>query len=164
MRNMKTKHCIISIGLVIAAFFSSCEKFLQLEPKDAIPDEAAIVDENSAEQAVRGLYRAVGDYTRSYVQLNLLAGGDVTYNNVGDPHLIIEHDYRADNSNFESPWAGAFRAINQANLIIQKLPTLADPLFSETRKNQLIGEASFLRALAYFDLVRVWGGVPLKLK
>ncbi len=163
VRYMKKENIVIAILFIVVMSLSACEKFLELTPKHAIPDDESIVDGNSAEQAVRGLYRAVGSYTQSYVQVNILAGGDATYNNVGDPHLIIAHDYRADNANFESPWAGIYRAINLANLVIQKLPTISDPGFSDAQKNQLIGEALFFRALAYFDLVRVWGGVPLKL-
>lgn len=142
---------------------ASCKKFLEVTPRHAIPDETAVVDKKSAEQALRGVYRAIGSYAQSYITLNILAGGDATYNNVGDPHLIIAHDYRADNSNFASAWGGIYKAINQINLVVHKVPVLNDPLLTEANKNQLLGEALFFRALAYFDLVRIWGGVPLKL-
>ncbi|MEJ0103410.1 MAG: RagB/SusD family nutrient uptake outer membrane protein [Bacteroidota bacterium] len=155
------------IGVILLAtaglLLASCKKFLDVEPKHAIPDETAIVDKNSAEQALRGVYREAGTYIQSYVQLNIFAGGDVTFNNVGDPHLVIAHDYRADNATIAGAWDGIYQAINQANVIIQKVPLLTDPLLTDESKNKLLGEALFFRALAYSDLVRVWGGVPLKL-
>jgi hypothetical protein len=151
--------CLIISGIAL----TSCENFLEVSPKNAVPNETAISDKKSAEQALRGVYRAIGSYKQSYITLNILAGGDATFNNVGDPHLIISHDYRADNSNINSPWSGAYKAINQANFVIQKVPALNDPLLTQANKNQILGEALFLRALAYFDLVRLWGGVPLKL-
>ncbi len=159
---MKKKYFIVFL-LLAGSLSNACEGFLEVSPKHAIPDDVAIVDANSAEQAVRGLYRAAGSYIQSYTLLNLLSGGDVTFNNVGDPHLIIAYNFRADNAYFDGTWGSAYRAINQANLVIQKLPLVSDPTLSDTRKNQLIGEAYFFRALAFFDLVRVWGGVPLKL-
>ncbi|RZM21529.1 MAG: RagB/SusD family nutrient uptake outer membrane protein, partial [Pedobacter sp.] len=154
---------VLTLSILVAMTTVSCKKFLEVTPKHAIPDETAVVDKKTAEQALRGLYRSVGSYAQSYANLSILAGGDATYNNVGDPHLIISHDFRADNSNIGSAWASIYKAINQANLIIHKVPSLSDPLLTEPVKNQLLGEALFFRALAYFDLVRIWGGVPLKL-
>lgn len=157
------KHILIVLALAMGMMNTSCEKFLEVTPKHAIEDELAIIDKKSAEQALRGVYRAVGNYQQSYITVNVLAGGDITFNNVGDPHLIISHDFRADNSNIGAAWAGIYKMINQANLLIDKVPTLTDPQFTEATKNQLLGEAIFFRALGYFDLVRLWGGVPLKL-
>jgi SusD family. len=161
---MKKQHILIIIiaGITIV-LMASCKKFLEVTPKHAIPDETAIIDKKSAEQALRGVYRAAGQYKQSYTILNVLAGGDATWNNVGDPHLIIAHDYRADNANLESVWNNVYRAINQANLVIEKVPTLEDQQLTQEDRNRLLGEALFFRAMGYFDLVRIWGGVPLKL-
>lgn len=162
--NMKRIYIsVLTLSILASMTTVSCKKFLEVTPKHAIPDETAIVDKKTAEQALRGLYRSVGNYGQTYTTLSILAGGDATYNNVGDPHLIISHDFRADNSNIGSAWASIYKAINQANLIIHKVPSLSDPLLTDPIRNQLLGEALFFRALAYFDLVRIWGGVPLKL-
>jgi hypothetical protein len=52
--------------------------------------------------------------------------------------------------------------IAQCNLIIEKIPTIA--FYDEAVKRRHTGEASFIRGLAYFYLVRFWGEVPLNLK
>src|SRR5215217_7627954 len=164
MKSIYKNTKLIALLLLSSVVVSSCKKFLEVAPKHAVPDESAIVDKRSAEQALRGVYRAFGSASQSYITLMLLAGGDATFNNVGDPHLVISHEYRSDNSSISAPWAAFFKAINQANLVIEKVPGLTDVTLTDADRKQLLGEALFLRAFAYFNLVRVWGGVPLKLK
>lgn len=66
------------------------------------------------------------------------------------------------NSFISDAWNAHYRLINQCNTVIEKIAAIN---FSDAnQKEQLIGEAKFLRALAYFNLVRVYGGVPLVTK
>jgi hypothetical protein len=59
-----------------------------------------------------------------------------------------------------STWQAAYFGINRANTVIDKVPAIEmDP----TRRNQIIGEAKFLRAMHYYILAGLFGGVPLKL-
>ena len=60
-----------------------------------------------------------------------------------------------------STWRNYYKAITRANALLEKIGT-ADA--SVTNKNRHTGEAEFLRALAYFDLVRIFGDVPLVTK
>ncbi len=76
---------------------------------------------------------------------------------------FISHNVRADNANIASAWNAIYATINRANHIIAKVPNVTDPLLTDALKNQLTGEAYFVRALAYFDLARTWGGVQLAL-
>lgn len=55
-------------------------------------------------------------------------------------------------------WSALYEGIKYANVVIVKVPDIA---MDEGLKNQYVGEAKFLRALYYFDLVRAWGGVPI---
>jgi hypothetical protein len=56
-------------------------------------------------------------------------------------------------------WNAYYRIIAQANLVIENVPKI-DPM-DEAQKNKVLGEAHFLRAWAYFAVVRLWGDVPL---
>lgn len=63
------------------------------------------------------------------------------------------------NSFISDAWNAHYRLINQCNTVLSRIPSVS---FSDaTQKDQLIGEAKFLRALAYFNLVRVYGDGPL---
>jgi hypothetical protein len=55
-------------------------------------------------------------------------------------------------------WQQHYAAIKKANVVLEKVPTVP---FDETLKERLLGEAKFLRALYYFNLVRLYGDVPL---
>jgi hypothetical protein len=61
----------------------------------------------------------------------------------------------------EGIYQAAYAGINRANSVIARVPTVP---MDETRRNQLVAEAKFLRALHYYNLAGLFGGVPLKLE
>ncbi|GAB3718692.1 RagB/SusD family nutrient uptake outer membrane protein [Spirosoma flavus] len=65
------------------------------------------------------------------------------------------------NSFISDAWNAHYRLINQCNTILSRIPSVN--FTDASQKDQLIGEAKFLRGLAYFNLVRVYGDVPLVL-
>ena len=70
------------------------------------------------------------------------------YNNTDDP----------TNPVMNSVWDGWYNVILRANIVTDNAPNVTDNVAD---KNESVGEAKFLRAWAYFDLVTMWGGVPL---
>jgi hypothetical protein len=68
----------------------------------------------------------------------------------------------ADNASIGPMWDQLYLAINRANVVISKVPGVPD--LSQAEKNDLRGQAFFLRALHYHNLVKFWGGVPLRLE
>jgi hypothetical protein len=150
---------VLLIGMV------SCKKFLDVSPDDAVLDEQTITDKASAENAVRGAYRsltAVGYYGNSF-QSDILMSGDVlTYTQSGSGQLQFQfHTVTADNNDVDAIWSAIYNSINLANHVITKLPTVSDNSLTQAYRNQLLGEAYFIRALSYFDLARTWGGVQI---
>ena len=114
---------IVLIAIALAATNFSCTKFLETVPKNAIPADDVIKDATSSEQALRGTYREIGGSGylgggSSFLELSLLAGGDVNFNNVGEAFNILNFKYRADNPYFAGAWAGLYSTINQANNVI----------------------------------------------
>lgn len=168
MRTKAIQHSLY-ILISVSVFSSSCGKFLQVEPKDSVSDEQTIVDGSSAETAVRGVYNSLGSngyYGFNFLSIGYFSGDNVVY--LG-PQIqnrqFTDHDVRADNSVLESVWLAAYSTINRANHVIAKVPGLvAEGSFSEQKKSQLIGEAYFVRALAYFDLARTFGGAQIVLQ
>jgi hypothetical protein len=74
---------------------------------------------------------------------------------VGD---IDDFSMTPTNKFCESLWSGHYNSIGAAN---QALAAMVDASISEKEKKQLIGELRFLRAYLYFNLVRMYGDVPL---
>jgi len=64
----------------------------------------------------------------------------------------------ATESNLSRWWNTLYEGIKRANVVIEKVP---DIVMEENLRNRYVGEASFLRAMFYFDLVRAWGEVPV---
>lgn len=155
---------------IILAFFTltSCEKFLDVAPRDEASDEVTIVDLNSAETAINGAYRALaagGYYGATFQFAIYLQGGDLAW---GDSRTVnrefIQNDVRSDNEEVEAVWVAIYRTINQANHVIEKVPAIPEQQIDNETRSRILGEACFIRGLAYFDLARTWGGAQLVLK
>lgn len=162
---MKTFRYILPILLSTQLF--ACKKFLQVAPKDVASDDQTIIDKASAETAVRGMYRSLADnayYGSSFQSNGYLQGDNLDWTDSRTVSLqFIQHNVRADNEEVASAWTAIYRTINRANYIIARIPEVTDAAFTQDARNQLQGEAYFVRALAYFDLARTWGGVQLVL-
>jgi len=161
----------IAITLIISAslVLTSCEKFLDVTPKELTSDEITITDENSAKTAVRGLYNQLGSngyYGYTFQTLGFFSGDNIQY--VGSQTVnqqLTNHDVKADLGAVSTAWAAIYNTINRANNILSKVPAIAvTSTFTDAIKNQLLGEAHFVRALSYFDLARTWGGVQIVLE
>lgn len=155
------------ILLIQFVLITSCEKFLDVAPRDSASDDNTIVDPASARTAVRGLYRSLADnnyYGNTFQANAYLQGGDLDWTDTRQVSLqFINHDVRADNSELQLAWTAIYNTINRANHIIAKVPNVQGTGFTDAERNSLVGEAYFVRALAYFDLVRTWGGVQITL-
>jgi hypothetical protein len=165
MRTYKIFKYIIPVLLITGLV--SCKKFLDVEPRNSVSDETTIVDKSSAETAVRGMYRALasdGYYGTSFQSIGYLSGDNLLRTGPGtDPSQFISHTVTSDNGAINSAWNAIYNTVNRANYIIAKLPGVTDVKLTAALKNQLLGEAYFVRALSYFDLARTWGGVPIVL-
>ena len=163
----KTLFRFLLAGQVAAAALSlsACNDLLEPTPVQQLPDDQAIKDAGSARAATIGVY----DRVQAYYQLNwpvlgFLPGENVRFNGTLNQFLQIDQNQlSADNVLITEAWTQMYQAVNGANNVIAALPGINDPLLPAAEKNQLLGEAYFLRALVYFDLGRGWGGVPLAL-
>lgn len=126
---------------------------------------------NSAEieQGIVSVYGAL-QYTGQY-QLGMPALGELpsdnTYDEVpaNDAFTYGELDFftiQPNNSLIASIWKDNYIGIQQANIILTRIGNIPD--MTDALKNTRIGEMKFLRALMYFNLIRVYGDVPLVLK
>lgn len=163
---MKKKFNIFYIFLFVF-IITSCGAFLEVEPVNDVSDENTIYDEASANTALRGTYRQLassGYYGENFVTLAYYPSGDIKCLTTGVILNLVNWDFRADNANLNSFWNAAYNTINRTNHVIQKVPLVVDANFTDAERNTIIGEATFIRALAYFDLARTFGGVQIYLE
>lgn len=163
---------------ILSLIFASCESELDLEPAQSISVGEALSNEGNIANILIGTYDEAGQVAtfggRSQIISDLLGADDqVSWNGTFiDPRQFINKTILIDNGFVEGHWNNSYEVINQANLVIDNLGVVES---SVEEKNRLEGEAKFLRALTYFDLVKSYGlpyeagttnsqpGVPLRL-
>ena len=157
----------LHIALFIAGAglaLSSCESLLDQNPAEYVSDKAIITDLSSAKAALNGAYHQLGatNYYGGtiFVAAINLSGDNVTW--TGSLNYYYDyntHRYSAENQLLSNSWSGIYAAVNQANQVIDK--TLVLDNISDDEKARITGEATVIRSLAFFDLARTWGSVPL---
>ncbi|MEL7145127.1 MAG: RagB/SusD family nutrient uptake outer membrane protein, partial [Bacteroidota bacterium] len=90
---------------------------------------------------------------------NAYAGGDGE-----DLFAIDQIDITAFNRRLDWHWTGLYSAIRRANNVLERAPLIPADEYDPGRFNQIIGEALYLRAYHYFQLVNLFSGVPLVLE
>jgi hypothetical protein len=174
MKNLK--YLILTISSFL--LFTSCDRELDIDSEQGISTETAISTPEGIQQILIGAYKNTGDGD--------LFGGDVqiygdlladdgylywwgTYAELGHIH---EKNIISDNVYARDTWARAYKVINATNVVLENLSVVKDG----DDKKRIEGEAKFLRALNYFELVRLYGkqyeagknnsqlGVPIVLK
>lgn len=150
------KNYIILFITVIS--LSSCSRILDTEPQTTISDEAVIIDQKSAQAALIGVYDGLQGYATNIVSLDLAGDNVVNFN--AQNNVVANKTASGAGGGF----SGIYSVINRANFVLNKVPSLSDALVSSSTKNQILGEAYFLRGLAYFDLVKIYGGVQIVLE
>ncbi|AKQ47794.1 hypothetical protein TH63_17315 [Rufibacter radiotolerans] len=157
---MRYHNYLLAFCFLIA--LGACDDILEQEPQTQIAQERAITNKKGAEAAVAGMYNELQDadyYGRNF-QIMSDISSDVAQS-IGTWDFYREMDTyltsigNTENGNF---WTRAYRAVNVANNIIDKVPQLTDA--QDLEKNSYLGQAYFVRALAFFDLTKTYGGVP----
>jgi hypothetical protein len=151
-------------ALVLAAF-AACSNELATSPSDRLLADQSIVDRATARAALTGAYaglQALGYYGRDLELIGDLPANNAvwsgTFQYIGD---LADATIKADNTTTTAVWTDIYAVIARVNMILLKVPNIPD--LSTTEKNEILGEAYFLRALSYHNLVKYWGDVPMPL-
>lgn len=160
----------ISTGLFCMLLLCGCESWLDEMPKSSIVldnfyknAEHAEVAVNAVYNFIRGPYGGVSTYGETPFAMMEMATGHFK-TKIGQAQYAIESgklDVKPENPYVLSWWQNSYQGIEAANLALDHIPAI---VMDETRKKQLLGEARFLRAYYYFNLVRLFGDVPMKTK
>jgi starch-binding outer membrane protein, SusD/RagB family len=147
---------------------SACKKFVDLTPISDATSSTAYSTAKEAEAALVGVYDS---YQQEYYVWDNVLFSDVISDNYyagGDNPEIFAIDkleLTPTNSRLFNNWSQIYNAIMKANVVLQKVPGIADKALDQNnRRQQILGEAAFLRAHHYYNLVNLWGGVPLILE
>lgn len=163
----------ISWVVILSALITSCNSFLDEEPKTFLSPDFYFESEAQINAAVNGIYTFlddrfnsdIGPGTQNYLFMEYLHGyGDRPYSSSNTfLNQAINLNIKEDNSYVEHIWETSYKAIENCNSVIVNLKNVTPDIIRDDAKNIRWGEAYFLRAYSYFDLVRLFGDVPLKL-
>ncbi|WP_143960328.1 RagB/SusD family nutrient uptake outer membrane protein [Litoribacter populi] len=161
---MKKINLIYTLILAVSLTFGmgACDT-LDQEPVNQIPTDEAISDVRSAQRAILGMYD--GMQSEDYYGLRYLYYQDTYTDNLQHAGTFTtdqEVSFRRINpSNLQirSTWQTMYRVIRDANFILFSLSNVEDA--TEEQLIAIEAEARFIRAYVYYDLLRVFNGVPL---
>ena len=173
---MKIAKLIIVSATAVSLVVSGCNKKLELAPGDSLPTSTALGTLKGINAAMVGMYaqlRGVNYYGRGFFIYGDLSADDVYLSKANSNRFLstFQRNYAANDADMLGLWAAMYAAIAQSNNILQAVDKITA---TDQEKNAIKGQALFVRALAYFDLVRVFAkpynqgggsqaGVPLVL-
>jgi tetratricopeptide (TPR) repeat protein len=160
---------IFSVLLLAAASFSSCKKFLEENPKGNVTVANYYITEGDAISAVNSIYAylnststgsTAGVYHSTFWVTAGLASDEMQNNQLAAPQYdqLSTFTHTPQNAALEEVWAMHYKTITIANIAINRIPAIN---MNAALKARLVGEARFLRGLMYFNLVRMFGKIPL---
>ena len=151
---------ILSVPVCLLLLLASCTKQLQEKPESLLSTVNFYKTKADAVAAVDAIYNPLRneyggtDYGGQFTAAEDYSNGTGIYLPISLYVLNASSIARTDQA-----WKDFYRAIRNANLVLKYVPPIA---MTDADKSAILGEAHFLRALSYRNLVRSWGGVPLK--
>lgn len=161
---MKPSIRVATVAAIALLGLTGCDNsILNVTPKDQLSDATVFADANLAQAFLNDMYLGMGHGLYEIMQ------GSITdemhfihnYNTEIIVQSIITPSNRGalgDNRLNQYDWTDLYSRIRQTNIFLNQID---DAKFDEAKKNQMKGEAHFLRAYFYQNLMRMYGGVPL---
>lgn len=155
---MNNKFVYTIISCCLLAF--SCNSFLEENPRTFFNENTIYSTEEGIETAINGLYYALGqfEFYGSAYQNGIMPASGVFWSSQVANIDATSLNANSSNKNLTQLWSGHYKAINAANVAIDNLEK--ENTFSNGQT--ALGHAYFVRATCYLNLLRFYGGVPLK--
>lgn len=156
----------IFLTLSIFSVIASCsDDFVDIKPEGVVIAEDFFKTEDDAMRATNAIYSFLRSWDNSGFPAQFIlgvTGDDVEKgSNPSDASFINDYDnfaYTIGTDGIHGYWTGQWQAVQRTNQVITNVPNIE---MNATLKNRLVAEAKMLRAYFYFNLVRVYGGVPI---
>ena len=173
---IKMKNKLFLLLLAGMALTTSCNKFLEEEPRSNLSSEQYYANEGQAMATVNSLYRrgapqrysvAASAYVGPTASINTMLTGYFINTYEGQERICLfarqltrQQNTSVVSSTMNTIWDESYKAINIANAGVKYIPEIN---MDETRKKTLLAETKFFRAYNYFYLVKTFGAIPLSI-
>ncbi len=154
---MKKIICLVALIMMMAC----SEDFIELNPVSTVTVDALYNTDKDFQDAVVGMYSPLRAQYENFWQFADLRGDDTEQQHSASLDLVSINNFFVNSSLpvLHSTWLNYYQIIYSANTLLAQIED-ADVSIVKN-KDRHIGEAKFLRALAYFDLIRIFGDVPM---
>ncbi|WP_147676652.1 RagB/SusD family nutrient uptake outer membrane protein [Algibacter pacificus] len=148
---------MLSLSLLLCF---SCEDLLEENPESFIGADQFFKTEEDALSAVYAMYSDLtDDHSRNMYILNSYTTDEGT-GSPGSINALEQYTFDSTQGTVADFWKDHYKLISNANVILEEIGSID---MDDTLKNSFLGEARFMRALAYFRLVQFFGDIPLVL-
>lgn len=152
---------LLFTAIVLLTFGACSDDFTDRPPEDSISLDAYYNNNEQVISATNGMY------SRTWFQLcnkffwSLEVGSGNMYSGSPDVSGLRTFSLNGSDPELANGWMALWANVAQANTLINFLESRVGPSVDKDVVNNAIGEAYFMRATAYFYLVRLWGPVPI---
>ncbi|MEM9933294.1 MAG: RagB/SusD family nutrient uptake outer membrane protein [Bacteroidota bacterium] len=141
----------------IAMALTACDEQLDVQPQQSIDESTALSTERNVLAALVGAYDGLGENDvmgggQHLTELFADDGDQIWAGTFEEPEQIFQKRILVQNLDVERFWIESYEAINRANNVLSALDVVNTDL-----RGQVEGEAKFIRALVYFDLINLCG-------
>ncbi len=166
---MKIINKIKYLTLIFCSLLVSCEDFVAVDtPNNQIVKTSVFVDKTTAQSAIQGIYNQLYqlDFSRGFensvTNLTALSADNLNLIRESNPTYLefTQNEILPENTRNLALWSSAYNMVYMINALLEGLE---GSLLEEGFKNSLEGQARFIRAFTYFNLVNLYGDVPLLL-
>lgn len=155
----------LSFFLLTVLFIISCTN-LEPELYSDLTTKNAYNSESDIEAALTGIYASLNPYPNDaylyyagyFIMLTDYSTDTGLSTAAGDPTKHSNFTYDDNSRYIRLNWQNMYQVISNANMLLDKIQNIE---IDEKKKNEIIAQAKFLRALSYRDLTDSWGPVPL---
>ena len=161
----KVRAILLLLAPCSLLLFASCEDYLNTVSKSALTTDNAYAKAAGVDQDLTGVYGCLKPFAKYYFVMSEFRSDNLF--NITEARTREESDCAQFNTTgllndaiVSSCWADHYTLIAAANVLLDHI---GEAGMSESRKRQYMAEARFLRGLAYFDMVRFFGRVPVSL-
>jgi hypothetical protein len=164
MKRQFSQHKTFKIAILLITFLvslTSCEDYLDQKPTDGLVLEEYWKNKEEVLSTLGGAYQLFSELDYLLFVHGELRGDMLKPNGTrtgGSERAVMSANI--ETNQWFARWDNFYKAINICNHVIKLTPGVQDPTFTDYRKQQMVSEATFIRSLTYFYLVRVWQDVP----
>jgi hypothetical protein len=163
MKNYTSNICKILVSIFVLSSIS-CQKILEEKPISFLSPENFYKNESDAKAAINAVYGALYTYDL-YLQpmWNLIMLDD---DHVSGADWFLGTSGAGNPQGYwgvDGPWVGCYTVISRANTVLENVVNINNNIDTVV-KRRILGEAYFFRGWAYFQLVQLYGGVPIRTK